>query len=432
LSTAADLFSRSVQGVVTGVASQLTRIAIEGGKLNWSAVAADGLGAVTAGLANRLPNPNALLDAARKVDVSKGVLLASNGNTRADIDAVVGPTIAPTVYIVGSPYDSDAVAMDIVEQAAGDRVMRMQTDSLAEARASTQAYYSDLRDRLTQSPPTAWGGMKYTGARFNMLAADVFYDGAEGLRGAYRFVTDAEVRSQTATQVRTLLQNPEMVKDAVVKSAQEFWAAPVDQKAEMAFKGLLSTALGAGSGKALATTGRLAGNGLEYGVKTLGPMLDDAVHNSLARNGFVLNVVPDAPRMEGYNAANSAGAPRITLQQRTANHNAHLDDIAGQLREQGYTVKGNGARFYDSTGQNYTHTDLFAIRPNGEPIIIEMKTGGAVNTTRQNQIYPQILTGNALPSRPVARMLGIKPNVPLNQQGYTNGIPIYQVKALGL
>jgi hypothetical protein len=136
--------------------------------------------------------------------------------------------------------------------------------------------------------------------------------------------------------------------------------------------------------------------------------------------------------VEGRIATNSAGAPRITLQQRTANHNAHLDDIAGQLREQGYTVKGNGARFYDSTGQNYTHTDLFAIRPNGEPIIIEMKTGGAVNTARQNQIYPQILTGDALPSRPVARMLGIKPNVPLNQQGYTNGIPIYQVKALGL
>ena len=128
----------------------------------------------------------------------------------------------------------------------------------------------------------------------------------------------------------------------------------------------------------------------------------------------------------------NADAPRITLQQRTANHNAYLDDIAGQLREQGYTVKGNGARFYDSGGKNYTHTDLVAIRPNGEPLIIEMKTGGAVNTTRQNQIYPQILTGDALPSRPVARMLGIKPNVPLNQQGYPNGIPIYQVTAPGL
>jgi filamentous hemagglutinin len=102
------------------------------------------------------------------------------------------------------------------------------------------------------------------------------------------------------------------------------------------------------------------------------------------------------------------------------------------LREQGYTVKGNGARFYDSTGKNYTQTDLFAIRPNGEPLVIELKTGAASSTQRQTQIYPEIMNGAAIPSRPVATMLGIKPGIPLNQQGYSNGIPVFQLRAPGL
>lgn len=68
---------------------------------------------------------------------------------------------------------------------------------------------------------------------------------------------------------------------------------------------VLGTLAGGGGGKVLTTTGRLAGNGLEFGVKTLGPALDDVLHSAADRAGLVLKAVPDAPRMEGYNAANS-------------------------------------------------------------------------------------------------------------------------------
>jgi hypothetical protein len=278
-------------------------------------VAADGLGAVVAAVGRWQPTSAQTLagksddeilqwiaNQKPRIDPSLGVKVASSGELPTVV--IEAPRLSPDDL---SPEErAQLAAEDISYYAAGERVMRMQTDSLAEARASTQAYYSDLRDRLTQSPPTVWGGFKYVSARLGMLAADVGFDAAEGLRGAYRFVTDAEVRSQTATQVRTLLQNPEIVKDAVVQSAQEFWAAPVDQKAEVAFKAVLGTLAGGGGGKVLTTTGRLAGNGLEFGVKTLGPALDDVLHSAADRAGLVLKVVPDAPRMEGYNAANSA------------------------------------------------------------------------------------------------------------------------------
>ncbi|MBC7286268.1 LysM peptidoglycan-binding domain-containing protein, partial [Hoeflea sp.] len=105
LTKAADLVTRGVQGVVTGVASQLTRIAIEGGKLNWSAVAADGLGAVAGGVVGRLSsaaqsgtqaaNPNRDIDwiagAEKQLDPARAVLLAANGNSREDLDEVIGP-----------------------------------------------------------------------------------------------------------------------------------------------------------------------------------------------------------------------------------------------------------------------------------------------------------------------------------------------------
>ena len=64
-------------------------------------------------------------------------------------------------------------------------------------------------------------------------------------------------------------------------------------------------------------------------------------------------------------------------------------------------------------------------------MIIEVKSGNATTSPMQNLIYPQVMNGNALPSAPVSELLGIQPGVPLNQQGFPNGIPIFQVTVPG-
>ena len=56
--------------------------------------------------------------------------------------------------------------------------------------------------------------------------------------------------------------------------------------------------------------------------------------------------------------------------------------------------------------------------------IIEIKTGNADLTIRQSEIYPQIRNGDAIPRGDVAREFGLRPGVPLREQGYPNGIPI--------
>jgi len=136
-----------------------------------------------------------------------------------------------------------------------------------------------------------------------------------------------------------------------------------------------------------------------------------------------------APQLSLTDAAKT---PAITLRQRGLHHQGVVDDIASQLSDQGYVVKGNGGRFYDSTGKVYSQADLVAVRPAGTPVIFEVKTGGAITSGRQNLIYPQIMSGDAIPSRPVANMLGIQPGVPLSQQGFPNGIQVFQVSAPGL
>ncbi|WKL41695.1 hypothetical protein Q1M64_19520 [Sinorhizobium meliloti] len=56
--------------------------------------------------------------------------------------------------------------------------------------------------------------------------------------------------------------------------------------------------------------------------------------------------------------------------------------------------------------------------------IIEVKTGDASLTFRQEEIYPQIDSGDAIPRGKVANTFGLKPGIPLKNQGYPNGIPI--------
>jgi hypothetical protein len=125
------LFSRGVQGVVTGVASQLTRIAIEGGKLNWSAVAADGLGAVVAAVGRRQPTSAQTLSGKSddeilqwianqkpRIDPSLGVKVASSGELPTVV--IEAPRLSPDDL---SPEErAQLAAEDISYYAAGERV----------------------------------------------------------------------------------------------------------------------------------------------------------------------------------------------------------------------------------------------------------------------------------------------------------------------
>jgi filamentous hemagglutinin len=71
-------------------------------------------------------------------------------------------------------------------------------------------------------------------------------------------------------------------------------------------------------------------------------------------------------------------------------------------------------------------------RPDGTQAIFEVKTGDAANTARQKQVFPLILSGDAVPSGRLAGQLGLKPGIALKNQGLPEGIPIYQITAPGL
>ena len=102
------------------------------------------------------------------------------------------------------------------------------------------------------------------------------------------------------------------------------------------------------------------------------------------------------------------------------------------MRSQGYTTRDGGGRFYDSTGTVKSQPEIVAKRPNGEIIVIEVKTGNASNTTNQNTVYPQIISGDAIPSPSLADDLGLEAGKALKDQGFPNGLPLYQVTAPGL
>ncbi|AGB73036.1 MULTISPECIES: hemagglutinin repeat-containing protein [Rhizobium] len=132
-------------------------------------------------------------------------------------------------------------------------------------------------------------------------------------------------------------------------------------------------------------------------------------------------------------ASNPAGRPDVSITQQRAYHQGYVDDVTDQLRTQGYDVQ-NDVTFQSSCGTSTCKPDIVYRRPGQTQVggIIEIKTGDAQNTTNQAAIYPQISNGDAVPSGPIAEKLGLEPGVPLRDQGYPNGIPIYQITAPGL
>ena len=77
-----------------------------------------------------------------------------------------------------------------------------------------------------------------------------------------------------------------------------------------------------------------------------------------------------------------------------------------------------------SCGIGRCRPDIIYETPDGTKGIIEIKTGNADLSIRQTAIFPQIQNGDAIPSGQVAQRFGLRPGIPLKDQGYPNGIPI--------
>ncbi|MFS8048050.1 hemagglutinin repeat-containing protein [Rhizobium sp. BR 314] len=133
--------------------------------------------------------------------------------------------------------------------------------------------------------------------------------------------------------------------------------------------------------------------------------------------------------------SNPVGRPDVSITQQRAQHQSYVDDISGQLQEQGYTTYPGG--FYDSCGTTLCYPDIAYSQPGSTKIngMIEVKSGNAVPSANQLTVYPQIATGDAIPSAEFTRIhreLNLVAGVPMKQQGYPNGIPVYQISVPGV
>ncbi len=138
--------------------------------------------------------------------------------------------------------------------------------------------------------------------------------------------------------------------------------------------------------------------------------------------------------------SNPAGSSNVTITQQQTHHQGYVDDITGQLQSQGYIRTSGG--FYSNCGSTICYPDITYSRPGSTQIdgVVEVKTGGAGPSTNQSTVYPQIGTGDAIPTQGFVDRFNqanqppvpLQAGVPMNQQGYPNGIPVYQITAPGL
>lgn len=134
---------------------------------------------------------------------------------------------------------------------------------------------------------------------------------------------------------------------------------------------------------------------------------------------LAVKVVPDA------------NFPTLSIRDHYAHHKAMVDDLSEQLRSQGYRVSDREASFRSACSSGRCRPDIIAEGPDGKFRIIEVKTGDADLSVRQSEIFPQISSGDAIPTGRVARDFGLKAGIPLREQGYPNGIPIDMVRFPG-
>lgn len=124
------------------------------------------------------------------------------------------------------------------------------------------------------------------------------------------------------------------------------------------------------------------------------------------------------------------------IRDHNAHHQRYVDDLSNQLRNDGYTVV-NEVTFTDTSGNVISKADIVALRPGSLPkpdniVTHEVKTGDAGLSPSQQVVYPEIISGEAIPTGRKLDQLGLEPGVPLKEQGYPNGISVYTIRTPGL
>ncbi|MBB3237525.1 hypothetical protein FHS20_004426, partial [Phyllobacterium endophyticum] len=125
-----------------------------------------------------------------------------------------------------------------------------------------------------------------------------------------------------------------------------------------------------------------------------------------------------------------AARPKLTIKDHYEHHKAFVDDLVKQLKNAGYTI-GENPIFKSACGVGYCKPDIIFRTPSGKVSIIEVKTGDAGLSIRQSDIFPQIRDGNSIPTGHVAFQLKLTPGVALKDQGYPNGISIFEQRFPG-
>nr|WP_146141793.1 hypothetical protein [Phyllobacterium endophyticum] len=125
-----------------------------------------------------------------------------------------------------------------------------------------------------------------------------------------------------------------------------------------------------------------------------------------------------------------AARPKLTIKDHKVDHQAFVNDLVKQLKDLGYQVGAN-PYFKVACGTSHCKPDIIYRTPSGKVSIVEVKTGDASLSIRQSEIFPQIRDGNSVPTGKTAADLGLIPGVPLKDQGYPNGIPIYEQRFPG-
>ncbi|WP_187277009.1 hypothetical protein, partial [Phyllobacterium endophyticum] len=125
-----------------------------------------------------------------------------------------------------------------------------------------------------------------------------------------------------------------------------------------------------------------------------------------------------------------AARPKLTIKDHKVDHQAFVNDLVKQLKDLGYQVGAN-PYFKVACGTRHCKPDIIYRTPSGKVSIIEVKTGNAGLSNRQGPIFEQIRDGNSIPTGRTAEKLGLTPGIPLKDQGYPNGIPIYEQRFPG-
>ena len=120
--------------------------------------------------------------------------------------------------------------------------------------------------------------------------------------------------------------------------------------------------------------------------------------------------------------AKKGDVPQVTRNR--LHHEQKVGEVVDDLEARGYQVDAEVSfRGCDTTRR--CRADVVARDENGRVAqVVEVKTGDAGLSPNQAEIYPQVANGDAIPTGQVAERLGLRPGVPLRDQGYPNGIPV--------